>query len=657
MINKKSKGKLFLSFTLILSILGSISMSYGNVLAEDVNDTVGFKNELLYPGVKDVSQIPCMDEEGNITYITEDNPTYVEQVSLFANTGSQDKVVNFRNKKNGDQILLSQTTSYKEAETGNDGYLQGFFGADGAYLGEENGKVKFMLSGVVGLVDSNMVQVSSLAGAHVSNYEVKNGKIIHNISSNLNSEPTSHLIIGPAQPYMKEGAVYYSYDGNYFYTDYSIMLDDYRRERRTRSINPSDPYYNYFQFLPMRSKTDYSASEFNSLLNSNKNITSTSKLYNMGSYIVEMQNKFGVNGLIIASVAANESAWGNSNMAQTKNNLFGLNARDANPGDAKAFRNPQHCINEFAERWMSKEYLNVNDWKNSGEFLGNKGSGINVRYASDPYWGEKAANIAWNLDSKGRDVNHYQIGIKDTINTQHTVWNVRTGSSTSHTRVYKTKTFSNMSFIILGQENDFYKIQSNSVLTGDRKAINNDSGVYDFDKMYLYISKDALQVVNKKTDVKPKPEPEPQPQPGNADLTSAKYMIDKSKNTITGIKDFPVDVSEFTKNLKVTGGSIKVLSSSGSSKTGNIGTGDQVQLLDNSGKVVSTYNVVIYGDTNGDGIVDTLDLLRVKKDILNVKNLEGYQQKAADTSKNGEVDSLDLLQVKKQILGAGNIKQ
>ena len=451
MINKRSRAKAFLAFSLILCIMGSVSMTTNQVQAEDVSLVPKLKDELLYPGVKDVTQIPCMDEEGNITYITEDTPTYVEEISTFANTGSQDKVVNLRNKRNGDQILLNETTSYKEAETNNDGYVQGFFGADAAYLGEENGKVRFMISGVVGLVDASQVQVSNLAGVNVSNYEVKNGKLIHNISSNLNSEPTSHLMVGPAQTYMKEGATYYSYDGNYFYTDYSVMLDDYRRERRTRSINPSQPYYNYFQFLPMRSKTSYSTTEFNSLLNGNKNVTPESKLYNMGKYIIEMQNKFGVNGLVIASVAANESSWGNSNMAKQKNNLFGLNARDANPNDAKAFRSPEHCINEFAERWMSKEYLNVNNWKNSGEYLGNKGSGINVRYASDPYWGEKAANIAWNLDSKNIDAGHYKIGIKDTINTQHTVWNVRTGSSTSYSRVYKTKNVSNMSFIILSR--------------------------------------------------------------------------------------------------------------------------------------------------------------------------------------------------------------
>ena len=32
-------------------------------------------------------------------------------------------------------------------------------------------------------------------------------------------------------------------------------------------------------------------------------------------------------------------------------------------------------------------YLNINDYRYFGGQLGNKGSGINVKYAGDPYWG------------------------------------------------------------------------------------------------------------------------------------------------------------------------------------------------------------------------------------------------------------------------------
>ena len=52
----------------------------------------------------------------------------------------------------------------------------------------------------------------------------------------------------------------------------------------------------------------------------------------------------------------------------------------------------------FANGWRSKGYLYPKDYRYNGGFLGNKASGLNVKYASDPYWGEKAANIVWRLD-------------------------------------------------------------------------------------------------------------------------------------------------------------------------------------------------------------------------------------------------------------------
>ena len=82
--------------------------------------------------------------------------------------------------------------------------------------------------------------------------------------------------------------------------------------------------------------------------------------------------------------------------ASRKNNLFGLNAVDSSPGEsADRFSSVDECIRQFMSSHMSKAYLYPENWSYNGGYLGNKGGGINVRYASDPYWGEKAAAIAW----------------------------------------------------------------------------------------------------------------------------------------------------------------------------------------------------------------------------------------------------------------------
>lgn len=83
----------------------------------------------------------------------------------------------------------------------------------------------------------------------------------------------------------------------------------------------------------MRSKTAYSGEEINEMLNAK--VGADSKMKDTGEIFAESQNKYGVNALAAASIAANESGWGKSSISQNKNNLFGLNAVDESPGTAR----------------------------------------------------------------------------------------------------------------------------------------------------------------------------------------------------------------------------------------------------------------------------------------------------------------------------------
>ena len=82
----------------------------------------------------------------------------------------------------------------------------------------------------------------------------------------------------------------------------------------------------------MRSSSSYSSASMDSLIASETR--AESKMRGIGPSLVSHQNTYGVNGLLTAGIAANESAWGNSNLALTKNNIFGINAVDSNPDDA-----------------------------------------------------------------------------------------------------------------------------------------------------------------------------------------------------------------------------------------------------------------------------------------------------------------------------------
>lgn len=67
------------------------------------------------------------------------------------------------------------------------------------------------------------------------------------------------------------------------------------------------------------------------------------------------------------------------------------------------------------------------------------------------------------------------------------------------------------------------------------------------------------------------------------------------------------------------------------------------------------YYVVIKGDISGDGQIDSLDYLMLKKIILGNLNVSKVQMKAACVSSAAEPDSYDALLLKKHILGNYNI--
>ena len=405
------KSKLLIC-TLVMSMIVTVLPGMTSYAAEAEGETEASATELQDENSQRLEEVTAMDEEGNIYEIADTDGTVSEEVSeeaaeeetngitLFSARSVENKVVNFNTKGNA-------TTNYTDSN-GESGYTNGAYGADAAYLGtSSDGNIKFMLAGVTGTVsasDVELVDYSTVAD-RVSYYKVSGGRLVHYISQNLNNAPSSTVDNGPAPSYLSQDTKYYSYDGHYFYTDYGVMLSDYQSGCNGDSaVNSGNRFENYFQFLDMNSSTGYSADELNTILNDtlqSKGKNSSSKLWDAGNLFVKYQNTYGVNALLSVGIAINESGWGTSSISQNKNNLFGLNAQDSNVGNASSYYSVESCIIDFMKNWMAGGYLNDASWKNFGEFLGNKGEGINVKYASDPYWGEKAAAHAWTLDENG----------------------------------------------------------------------------------------------------------------------------------------------------------------------------------------------------------------------------------------------------------------
>jgi len=100
--------------------------------------------------------------------------------------------------------------------------------------------------------------------------------------------------------------------------------------------------------------------------------------------------------------------------------------------------------------------------------------------------------------------------------------------------------------------------------------------------------------------------------------------------------------------------SVKITDKDGKTTTGKLKTGDKIKVKTNSEE--KTYTIVIKGDTNGDGKITTLDLLRVQKHILNYSKLTNEYFEACDTNYDGKVNTLDLLRVQKHILNYIELK-
>ena len=88
-----------------------------------------------------------------------------------------------------------------------------------------------------------------------------------------------------------------------------------------------------------------------------------------------------------------------------------------------------------------------------------------------------------------------------------------------------------------------------------------------------------------------------------------------------------------------------------------IGTGSKIQVKEN-GNILLEYTIILYGDVNGDGKINSVDLLVLQRHILEIEPLEEIYTKAANIRKTAsKPTSVDLLLIQRHILGLQIIEQ
>lgn len=399
------------------------------------------------------------------------------------------------------------------------GYTNGCYGIDAAYVGSSTpGYLDFVISGVYGSTTGDDVSLMPIETAkQVSSFSTADGKLYHQIKTDMNQSTYSSLIyLGDAPAYLEDGKEYYSYDTHYFYPvneDYSgfhQMIDDLSEHTHAHAVNADEPFYQYYQYLSHRSETAYSADEidtyFNDYLQINSPLTgyrsiqtsyhailTQSLLKDSGTAFLQYQNEFGANALMMLALSMNESAVGRSYLAYTRNNLFGHAAFDsAVEENASRYHSIDASIYSHAYHYLHKGYANPDNYVWHGGYFGNKASGMNVMYASDPYWGEKAAQYLVRLDEAlgNKDKNQYTLGM---IKGDHNV-SFYQAPSTDSEEIYNTQGLSDFAVILLDEAGDFYQIQSEAPLAQDHG--------YDFDNSVAYVKKSDIDLLSKPLEAK-----------------------------------------------------------------------------------------------------------------------------------------------------------
>lgn len=383
-------------------------------------------------------------------------------------------------------------------------------------LDEKDNRYKIAIAGLTGWVDKKYIKLVTYDNAKANDfYEVKNGELRHNIAtSGSSSNYYSVVVQGKAPSYLKTGTRYLSYDGHYFYPDskngLKDLIADYNASTtaRPKSVNATTPYYNYFQFLPARSQSKLTASDLRAYLTgggTSANSTFKSGLYETEKDFIQLGNYFGSNPTLTFVTGIHESGWGESYYAFARNNYFGHNAVDSNPNFASSYRSRTLGAKEHFARFLNWNYLDAGDtssWLYNGGFVGNKKYGMNVQYASDPYWGEKIAAHYYNMDKRAgtKDYGMYSIGeIKASNTPAYKKTDVNSGSPYSQ-RAGMTIAITE-ELTVSGKK--WYKFSSESMLdknknlekwTSDRKKI---EYPYIIKDNQLYVEADKVNIVYK----------------------------------------------------------------------------------------------------------------------------------------------------------------
>ncbi len=286
-------------------------------------------------------------------------------------------------------------------------------GREMKYLGSNADYVEVQVGATKGYVKHSEVDLIPVQLApNRDHYTVSEwGTLTHHTYDYMAKKSASYYV-QLAPDFLKKNGTYYSPDGVHFY------------DTNQKFVGTFLPY---FQFLSARSTTSYTGAELDTLISKvlkeradkyggrYKDAATKSKLVGLGKEFKKLEQDYNVNALLILSLAVHEGDYGMSETAQTCNNLFGLYKYDSLTKlcpDKGTFKKPADSAVALVKDFLNPNYMDPANKldRAQGAAFGNKTTGFNVNYASDPTWGAKAGAHMYDLDKAagGKDYGRYK---------------------------------------------------------------------------------------------------------------------------------------------------------------------------------------------------------------------------------------------------------
>ena len=129
------------------------------------------------------------------------------------------------------------------------------------------------------------------------------------------------------------------------------------------------------------------------------------------------------------------------------------------------------------------------------------------------------------------------------------------------------------------------------------------------------------------------------------------YLVDETNKYISKVM-VGTTLNNYRSNFELSSGytiNVKL-------KNDVLYTGSITKIYNNN-VLEDEYTNVVIGDINGDGIINSSDLLRVRQHLLGINVLEGYKFLSSDINYDNTINSSDLLRMRQHLIGSKSISE